>query len=80
MEELDTYSNILYVMGKGGKLAQIAQKYFALDPNRPEVCCLVGELCLPLKYFLHVHILTLRYSIRQSLLPAWRPSKSNRHV
>lgn len=44
LDELDTYSNILYVMGKGGKLAQIAQRYAAIDPNRPEVCCLIGEL------------------------------------
>lgn len=43
LDELDTYSNILYVMGKAGKLAQIAQKYAAIDPNRPEVCCLIGE-------------------------------------
>lgn len=42
LDELDTYSNILYVMGKSGKLAQLAQKYAALDPNRPEVCCLIG--------------------------------------
>lgn len=42
LEELDTYSNILYVMGKSGKLAQLAQRYAALDPNRPEVCCLIG--------------------------------------
>ncbi|KAK9893153.1 TPR-like protein, partial [Cystobasidium minutum MCA 4210] len=44
LDELDTYSNILYVMGKSGKLAQLAQKYAALDPNRPEVCCLIGNL------------------------------------
>jgi anaphase-promoting complex subunit 8 len=42
LDELDTYSNILYVMGKSGKLAQIAQRYAAIDPNRPEVCCLIG--------------------------------------
>lgn len=42
LDELDTYSNILYVMGKSGKLAQIAQRYAAIDSNRPEVCCLIG--------------------------------------
>lgn len=42
-EDLDTYSNILYVMGKRGKLSQIAQKYSAIDRNRPETCCLIGR-------------------------------------
>lgn len=42
-EDLDTYSNILYVMGKRGKLSQVAQRYAAIDRNRPETCCLMGE-------------------------------------
>lgn len=42
-EDLDTYSNILYVMGKRGKLSQVAQKYAAIDRDRPETCCLIGD-------------------------------------
>jgi hypothetical protein len=48
-EDLDTYSNILYVMGKRSKLSQVAHKYSAIDRNRPETCCLIGELCSNLR-------------------------------
>lgn len=43
VDDIDTYSNILYVMEKRAKLAQMAQKYTALDKYRPETCCLVGN-------------------------------------
>lgn len=42
MEEVDIYSNMLYVMGKRTKLAQLAHQYSELDRNRPEVCTLIG--------------------------------------
>lgn len=40
---MDTYSNILYVMGKRAKLSQIAHMYAEIDRNRPETCCLIGN-------------------------------------
>lgn len=43
LEDLDTYSNILYVMEKKAKLSQLAQRYSQVDKNRPEICCLVGN-------------------------------------
>lgn len=43
LDDIDTYSNILYVMEKKAKLSQLAQRYTELDKNRPEVCCLVGN-------------------------------------
>lgn len=42
-DDIDTYSNILYVMEKRAKLAALAQKYTSLDRHRPETCCLVGN-------------------------------------
>lgn len=42
MEDIDTYSNILYVMGRRAKLSQLAHRYVTVDRNRPETCCLVG--------------------------------------
>lgn len=30
-------------MGKRGKLSQVAQRYAAIDRNRPETCCLIGK-------------------------------------
>lgn len=41
-EDIDTYSNILYVLGKRAELATLAQEYIKIDRARPEVCCLVG--------------------------------------
>lgn len=44
MEEVDIFSNMLYVMDKRAKLGKIAHEYAEIDRNRAEVCCLIGEL------------------------------------
>lgn len=44
VDDIDVYSNILYVTDNTLKLSQTAQAFVALDRDRPEVCCLVGEL------------------------------------
>lgn len=49
VEDVDTYSNILYVMDKRAKLTSLAQHYAGGvesaggDRMRPEVCCLLGN-------------------------------------
>lgn len=43
MEEVDIYSNMLYVMNKKAKLGKLAHEYAEIDRNRAEVCCLIGE-------------------------------------
>ncbi|ODN84236.1 hypothetical protein L202_00231 [Cryptococcus amylolentus CBS 6039] len=43
MEEVDIYSNMLYVMNKQAKLGKIAHEYAEIDRNRAEVCCLIGN-------------------------------------
>ncbi|KAL1410905.1 Anaphase-promoting complex subunit 8 [Vanrija albida] len=43
MEEVDIYSNMLYVMDKRAKLGKLAHEYAEIDRNRPEVCCLIGN-------------------------------------
>lgn len=43
MEDIDIFSNMLYVMDKKVKLAKLAHDYSELDRNRAETCCLVGE-------------------------------------
>jgi anaphase-promoting complex subunit 8 len=44
LDEIEIYSNMLYVMNKKAKLAQIAHEYAQIDKNRAEVCCLIGKL------------------------------------
>ncbi|KAK4046940.1 Anaphase-promoting complex subunit 8 [Microbotryomycetes sp. JL201] len=43
IEEIDVYSNILYVSEKRAELAALAQEYVKVDRSRPEVCCLIGN-------------------------------------
>lgn len=43
LDDVDIYSNMLYVMPKLGKLAQLAKEYCEIDRNRAETCCLIGQ-------------------------------------
>jgi anaphase-promoting complex subunit 8 len=43
IDQLDNYSNILYVMGLRPKLAFLAQLATSTDKFRPETCCVVGN-------------------------------------
>ncbi|KAJ7045580.1 hypothetical protein C8F04DRAFT_1065361 [Mycena alexandri] len=44
IEDIDIYSNILYVTDSRLKLSRLANDFLALDRDRPEVCVLVGNL------------------------------------
>ncbi|KAM0747566.1 TPR-like protein [Meredithblackwellia eburnea MCA 4105] len=43
IEDIDTFSNILYVSEKRAELAMLAQEYAKIDRARPETCCLIGN-------------------------------------
>lgn len=43
LDDMDTYSNILYVMEKKSKLAFLAQHTLRVDPLRSETCCVVAN-------------------------------------
>ncbi|KAG5735114.1 Anaphase-promoting complex subunit 8 [Termitomyces sp. T112] len=43
IDDIDVYSNILYVTDSRLKLSRLAHEFLALDKDRPEVCCLVGN-------------------------------------
>ncbi|ODQ65864.1 subunit of the anaphase-promoting complex/cyclosome [Nadsonia fulvescens var. elongata DSM 6958] len=43
LDDMDTYSNILYVMEMKSKLAFLAQLSSATDKFRPETCCIVAN-------------------------------------
>jgi len=42
IDDIDVFSNILYVTDNRVKLSKIAHEFLALDKDRPEICCLVG--------------------------------------
>lgn len=43
VDDIDVFSNILYVSEKRAELAMLATEYVKVDRNRPEVCCLIGQ-------------------------------------
>ncbi|KAF8630657.1 hypothetical protein AX15_002807 [Amanita polypyramis BW_CC] len=43
IDDVDVFSNILYVTDNRLKLSKLAHEFLALDKDRPEVCCLVGN-------------------------------------
>ncbi|QRV94350.1 anaphase-promoting complex subunit 8 [Ceratobasidium sp. AG-Ba] len=72
VDEIDVYSNILYVMKKKARLSDIAHQFVKVAKDRPEVCCLVGNY-----YSLRTqHEQAIRYFQRavlldRSYLAAW---------
>ena len=51
LDDLDVYSNILYVMEKSSKLAYLAQLATRTDKFRVETCCIVGTF-----YYFPTHL------------------------
>ncbi|KAL6305062.1 hypothetical protein BKA93DRAFT_246990 [Sparassis latifolia] len=43
IDDIDIYSNILYVGEDNLRLSKLAHDFLALDKDRPEVCCLAGN-------------------------------------
>lgn len=43
VDDIDIYSNILYVTENRLKLSRLAHEFLDIDKDRPEVCCLVGN-------------------------------------
>lgn len=44
VDDMDVYSNILYVTENRLELSKLAHDFLALDKDKPEICCLVGGL------------------------------------
>ena len=42
-DDIDIFSNILYVTDSRTKLSKLAHHFLQVDKERPEVCCLVGK-------------------------------------
>lgn len=43
LDNLDTYSNLLYVLDLKKDLADLAHKVVNIDKYRVETCCVIGE-------------------------------------
>jgi anaphase-promoting complex subunit 8 len=50
LDDMDIYSNILYVMEKSSKLAYLAQLASQTDKFRIETCCIIGLTSIYLEY------------------------------
>lgn len=42
IDDIDVYSNILYVSENRLELSKLAHEFLPLEKDRPEICCLVG--------------------------------------
>ncbi len=47
IDDIDVYSNILYVSENRLELSKLAHDFLALDKDRPEICALVGTSLSP---------------------------------
>ena len=47
IDDIDVFSNILYVTDSRLKLSRLAHEFLALDKDRPEICCLIGGYPTP---------------------------------
>ena len=61
MEDVDIYSNMLYVMDKRAKLGKLAHEYAEIDRNRAEVCCLIGQFFCNLRVMFRAEIVRGNY-------------------
>ena len=43
VDDIDVYSNILYVTDNRTKLSKLAHHFLQVDKDRPEICGLVGQ-------------------------------------
>jgi hypothetical protein len=57
MEDIDQYSNMLFVMKKKDKLFKIAHGFMEVEEARPEVQTLIG---VPLDWFCFIYLLLHR--------------------
>ncbi|KDQ15160.1 hypothetical protein BOTBODRAFT_32144, partial [Botryobasidium botryosum FD-172 SS1] len=72
IEEIDIFSNILYVMDKRAKLSHLAHKFVVMNKNRPEVCCLVGNYySLRMEHEKAIKYFRRAVQLDQTYLAAW---------
>jgi tetratricopeptide (TPR) repeat protein len=50
IDDIDVFSNILYVTDNRLKLSRLAHEFLELDKDRPEICCLVGMFVCSLDF------------------------------
>ncbi|CDO74456.1 hypothetical protein BN946_scf184979.g11 [Trametes cinnabarina] len=43
VDDIDILSNILYVSENNNALSKLAHDYLAIDKDRPEICCIIGN-------------------------------------
>ncbi|KAJ7579111.1 hypothetical protein C8J56DRAFT_964848 [Mycena floridula] len=72
VDDIDVYSNILYVTDNALKLSRVAHDFLALDKDRPEVCCLVGNhYSLRAQHEKAVKYFRRATQLDRTYLPAW---------
>ncbi|KAI9490168.1 anaphase promoting complex subunit 8 [Zychaea mexicana] len=75
LEDMDVYSNLLYLQGSREKLSVLAHECIQIDQYEPETCCIVanyhsatGEIAESVKYFKRALKLNRSYHLAWTLL------------
>ncbi|KAI9266621.1 cell division cycle 23-like protein, isoform CRA_a [Phascolomyces articulosus] len=75
LEDMDVYSNLLYLQGSREKLSVLAHECIQIDQYQPETCCIVanyhsatGEIAESVKYFKRALKLNRSYHLAWTLL------------
>lgn len=64
LDNLDTYSNLLYVQEMKTQLADLAHKVVLIDKYRVETCCVIGMLFKHYYWSINYDVLGNYYSLR----------------
>lgn len=56
LDNMDTFSNLLYVREMKVELAYLAHRATEIDKYRLETCCIVGESCILCKKVVYTYI------------------------
>ncbi|KAI9487958.1 anaphase-promoting complex subunit 8-like protein [Zychaea mexicana] len=87
LEDMDIYSNLLYLQGSRTKLSVLAHQCTRIDKYRPETCCIVanyhsarGELPESVEYFKRALALNPNYHLAWTLLGHDHIEMKNMHA
>ncbi|KAG7086668.1 hypothetical protein E1B28_002608 [Marasmius oreades] len=72
IDDIDVYADILYAAQKREKLSALADTFSKKDKDRPEICCLLGNIChMRLEHEKSVKYLKRATRLDPTCLQAW---------
>lgn len=66
LDNVDTYSNLLFVKEMKTEMAQLAHKAVSINKYRPETCCVIGEY--PMAFSKEIQIYSKVYPLQATTI------------